>query len=96
MSDNKKIFIALSQREARSVITAVNFLTKVCLPVEGDVFIGIKQKNAAALGITAEELSELFNFGFRLGNLADEQASLEGSIQNPASSNQNPESSIQP
>lgn len=88
MSD-KKIFISLSQREARSVITAINFLTDVCLPKSSDIFQEVKQKNAESIGITAEELSELFNFGFRLGELADQQAELEASIQNQ-------ESSIQP
>lgn len=80
MSD-KKIFIALSQREARSVITAIDFLTQVCLPEPGDVFFDLKQKNAAKLGITAEELSELFNFGFRLGELANEQAELNDKLE---------------
>jgi hypothetical protein len=89
MSD-KKIFIALSQREARSVITAINFLTDVCLPKSSDIFYEVKQKNAESIGVTAEELSELFNFGFRLGELADEQAALETSMQNPESSNQQP------
>ena len=87
MSD-KKIFIALSQREARSVITAINLTTKACLPESGDVFFEVKQENAPKLGITAEELSELFNFGYRLGELADEQAELETSIEYPESSNQ--------
>jgi len=94
MSD-KKIFIALSQREARSVITAINFLTNVCLPEIGDIFFVLKQENAAKIGITAEELSELFNFGFRLGALADEQAELEANIQDQASSIQNSETNIQ-
>jgi hypothetical protein len=79
MSD-KKIFIALSQREARSVITAIDFITDVCLPKSSDIFYEVKQKNAASIGITAEELSELFNFGFRLGELADQQAELESTI----------------
>jgi hypothetical protein len=86
MSD-KKIFIALSQREARSVITAIHFLTKVCLPESGDVFFDLKQENAAKLGITAEELSELFNFGFRLGELANEQAELEKNTYTQITSN---------
>jgi len=89
MSD-KKIFIALSQREARSVITAINFLTNACLKDAGDTF-EVKQENAAAVGITAEELSELFNFGYRLGELANEQAELEASNQEPKTLNSEPE-----
>jgi urease accessory protein UreE len=85
MSD-KKIFIALSQREARSVITAINFLTNVCLKDSGNTF-EVKHENAAAVGITAEELSELFNFGYRLGELADEQAELESSNLQPVTCN---------
>ena len=81
MSD-KKIFIALSQREARSVITAIEFLTVGCAKESGDT-VEFNQKNADTIGITAEELSELVNFGYRLGELADEQAELEASIDNP-------------
>jgi hypothetical protein len=88
MSD-KKIFIALSQREARSVLTAINFLTNACLKDAGDTF-EVKQENAAAVGITAEELSELFNFGYHLGALADEQAEPETSIQHQKSGIQVP------
>ena len=87
MSD-KKIFIALSQGEARSVITAIEFLTVGCAKESGDT-VEFNQKNADTIGITAQELSELINFGFRLGELADEQAELEAS-------NEQPESSIQP
>jgi hypothetical protein len=79
MSD-KKIFIALSQREARSVITAIRCLTNSCIPEIDDVFFDLKKKNAAAMGITAEELSEILNFGYHLGELADEQAELEATI----------------
>jgi hypothetical protein len=85
---HKKIFIALSQREARSVITAINFLTDMCLPKSADMLLQVKQENAAAVGITAEELSELFNFGYRLGELADEQAELEASNEQQASSHE--------
>jgi len=94
MSD-KKIFIALSQREARSVITAIQFLTCMCLPESDDIFLEEKQKTAAEIGITAEELSEVFNFGYRLGEL---QAKLETSNEQQASNqqqvtiNQNPSS----
>jgi len=81
MSD-KKIFIALSQREARSVITAIHFLTNACLKDNGELF-EVKQENAAEIGITALEISELFNFGYRLGALANEQAELELSNEQP-------------
>jgi hypothetical protein len=101
MSD-KKIFIALSQGEARSVITAIEFLTVGCAKESGDT-VEFNQKNADTIGITAQELSELFNFRQRLIELADEQAELEAnidnqesSIQNQESSIKNPESSIQP
>jgi len=89
MSD-KKIFIAISQREARSVITAIHFLTNVCLKEAGNTF-EFNQENAAAVGITAEELSELFNFGYRLGELANEQAELEASYQELETLNSEPE-----
>jgi hypothetical protein len=80
--NDKKIFIALSQREARSVITAIEFLTVSCVKESGDT-VEFNQKNADTIGITAEELSELVNFGYRLGELADEQAEPEASNEQP-------------
>ena len=85
--NDKKIFIALSQREARSVITAIEFLTVGCAKESGDT-VEFNQKNADTIGITAQELSELVNFGFRLGELADEQAELEASNKQPESSDE--------
>jgi hypothetical protein len=79
---NKKIFIAISQSEARSVVTAIEFLTVGCVKESGDT-VEFNTKNADTIGITAQELSELFNFRQRLIELAYEQAELEASIDNP-------------
>ena len=73
----------MTQREARSVITAINFLTDVILQKNSHIISDVKQKKVVEVGITAEELSELFNFGYHLGELADEQAELEASNEQP-------------
>jgi hypothetical protein len=85
MSD-KKIFIALSQREAKSVIMATQFLALGCSEKVGENFI-FNQPNAELIGITEEEVYELQDFAERLEQLANEQAELESSIQNPETSN---------
>jgi hypothetical protein len=88
MSD-KKIFIALSQREARSILTAMRFLTAGCSKPDGEGLI-FSPENAETIGITADELSEMWDFSDRLKQLADEQAELEAIIdeQEPATSTQ--------
>ena len=91
MSD-KKIFIGLSQREARSVILATNFLALGCSRKVDENFL-FNHENAEIIGITEDAVYELQNFAERLEQLADEQAEssiedTETSTQNPATSNQ--------
>lgn len=78
MSD-KKIFIALCQREARSILTAVHFLAVGCSNHNHEK-LEFSPENAEVIGITAEELCELNEFAARLEQLADEQAELEATI----------------
>jgi len=85
MSD-KKIFIALSQGEARSILTAIQFTTTGCSKIDGEG-VRFNPENAKVIGITSEELIGLWEFYDWLKNLADEQAELESSIENPESSN---------
>jgi len=84
MSD-KKIFIALSQGEARSILTTIQFTTTGCSKMDGED-VRFNPENAEVIGITSEELIGLWEFSDRLKNLADEQAELESSIENPESS----------
>ena len=93
MSD-KKIFIALSQREARSVILATNFLALGCSLKIDENFI-FNHENAKTLGITEDAIYELQDFSERLEQLADEQAELESSIEDTETSTQNPATSNQ-
>lgn len=86
MSD-KKIFIALSQREARSVITAINFLALGCSRKVDENFI-FNHENAELIGITEDAVYELQDFEERLEQLANEQVELETSIQNSETSKQ--------
>lgn len=90
MSD-KKIFIALSHREARSVILGTNFLALGCSQKVGENFV-FNHENAKLIGITEDAVYELQDFAERLEQLADEQAELEFSIE----SIENPATSIQP
>ena len=78
MSD-KKIFIALSQVEARSIMTAIRFATVGCSSHVNDS-LQFNHESAAVIGITAEELTCLWEFSDRLKDLADEQISLEAAI----------------
>lgn len=86
MSD-KKIFIAMSQKEARSVITAIEFTAFTCIRKQNENFI-FNHEHAERIGITKDEVYELQDFSERLKQLADEQAKLETSIEQPVTSNQ--------
>lgn len=77
--NDKKIFIALSQREARSILTAIQFTTTGCSKMNGEDVL-FNPENAEVIGITSEDLIGLWEFSDRLKNLADEQAELEANI----------------
>lgn len=82
---NKKIFIAISQREARSIVRSIEFTALACSKKVGETFI-FSPENAELIGIAEIALYELQDFAERIEHLADEQAELEASIENPESS----------
>jgi len=90
----KKIFIALSQREARSVIRSIEFTALGCSKKVGETFI-FSPENAELIGIAEIALYELQDFCERLEQLANEQAKFEESIKDSESSTQDSETNIQ-
>ena len=87
---DKKIFIALSQREARSVLTATKFLCVGCSN-RNEEKLEFSPENAEVLGITIDEVCELMDFSKRLEQLAYQQAELEASINAAEPETLNPE-----